>query len=354
MVLLSDGEPTTSFNVQAVTDQLRAAGVTLSTIAIGSDADQKLMQQLADGGNGRYSYAATPDEIPQLTLKEAQQLGGQTLATGAFQPVQTAPSPILRGLDVASLPELDGYDITEAKPGAQVILASDRAEPVLAQWQYGLGRVVAWTSDLSQDLAPDWHDADAYAPFWNQAVRWTLAAATSRTFRVQTARDGRDLVVTVDAFDASGAPVDLADTRAVLRTPDGAQVSLALPQAAPGVYQVRLAAPRPGAYELELTQARSGGATRDVAGFAVPYPAELGDTSVDGAALAAIAGATGGRILPDGAAAFAGWAPAAGARFQPLWPWFAALGLGLFLLDIALRLRHAATPADRLRRLLPR
>jgi hypothetical protein len=268
--------------------------------------------------------------------------------------VQTAPSPILRGLDVASLPELDGYDITEVKPGAQVILASSRDEPVLAQWQYGLGRVVAWTSDLSQNLAPDWHDADAYAPFWNQAVRWTLAAATSHSFRVETARDGPDLVVTVDAFDTSGAPVDLADTRATLHTPDGAQVPLALPQAAPGVYQVRLAAPRPGAYELELTQARSGGTTRDVAGFAVPYPAELGDTSVDGAALAAIAGATGGRVLTGGAAAFAGWTPAAGARFQPLWPWFAALGLGLFLLDIALRLRHAATPADRLRRLLPR
>ena len=75
---------------------------------------------------------------------------------GAFRPIQTAPSPILAAVDPESLPDLAGYDFAEAKPDAQVILTSDREDPVLAKWQYGLGRVIAWTADNGSDLAAPW------------------------------------------------------------------------------------------------------------------------------------------------------------------------------------------------------
>lgn len=354
IILLSDGEPTTRFDPDEAARRATINNMTLSTIAIGQAADVSLMERLAKGGGGRYSFAQNPQDIPKLTLEETEQLAGKTIATGDFRAVQTAPSPILRGLDPTKLPTIGGYQITEVKPDAQAILQSGKGEPVLAQWQYGLGRVVAWTSDLNQDLAPNWKDAEAYTPFWNQAVRWTLAAAVSPSYRVTTAPDGHDLLVSVDAFDANGQPVDLTQTTARLRTPDGQDVDLALPQSAPGRYEVRLAAPQAGAYSLELRQARNGQAVTDTAGFSVPYPAELRGPTVGESILGALADRTGGRVLADAGQVFSRTVLTAAPQFRPIWQPFAALALLLFLLDTAIRLGSAVTSGGRLKRLLPK
>ena len=69
--------------------------------------------------------------------------------------MQTAESPILSGLD-KGLPQLLGYNGTTIKPAAQSVLVTGRDDPLLAQWQYGLGRAVAWTSDASGRWAQDW------------------------------------------------------------------------------------------------------------------------------------------------------------------------------------------------------
>ncbi len=353
-ILLSDGEPTSRFDADEAARRFRTADLTLSTISIGTAADVNLMQRLATGGGGKHHFAPTPQDIPRLTQEETEQLAGKTTATGIFQAVQTAPSPILRRLEPAKLPSLTGYQITETKPDAQAILQSGRGEPVLAQWQYGLGRVVAWTSDLNQELAPNWKDAAAFEPFWNQAVRWTLAAAVSPSYRVTTTVEGHDVLLAVDAFDANGQPVNLADTRARLRTPGGQSVELALPQAAPGRYEARLAAPQAGAYNLELRQTRAGQAVTDTAGFSVPYPAELRGPTVGDSILGALADRTGGRVLAGPAQVFERAVLTATPRFAPIWPPFAVAALLLFLLDIAIRLGSAVTAGGVLRRLLPR
>lgn len=354
VILLSDGEPTTRFDPVEAARRFQTANMTLSTIAIGNAADVNLMQKLADGGKGKYHYAPSPQDIPRLTLEETEQLAGKQIATGDFRAVQTAPSPILRGLDPGKLPTLGGYQITEVKPDAQAILQSGKGEPVLAQWQYGLGRVVAWTSDLSGELAPNWKDAEAFAPFWNQAVRWTLAAAVSPSYRVSATPDGHDIVLAVDAFDADGQPVNLTETRGQLRTPDGQSVDLALPQTAPGRYEVRLAAPQPGAYSLALRQTRNGQTVADTMGFSVPYPAELRGPTVGTTILGALADRTGGRVLTSPARLFDATVLTATPRFESIWPPFAVLALALFLLDIAIRLGYAVTSSEVLRRVLPR
>ena len=46
-----------------------------------------------------------------------------------------------------AFPQLGGYVVTTAKPGAEVYFSSPKQDPVLAAGSYGLGRTVAWTSD---------------------------------------------------------------------------------------------------------------------------------------------------------------------------------------------------------------
>ena len=106
-------------------------------------------------GRGRAAAATTPrptrPSIPDIFLKETQQVSGQQIVEEDFFPVQTSSSPILRGLE-EGLPQLLGYNGTTAKAAAQTVLVTSRDDPLLAQWQYGLGRRVAWTSDAPGPL----------------------------------------------------------------------------------------------------------------------------------------------------------------------------------------------------------
>lgn len=340
IVLLSDGQPSQAFNVPDFTRRVRDAGLTMSTIAIGDSADVPLMQELAKGGNGRYSFARKPEEIPMLTLAEAEQLGGKVVATGAFLPAQASPSAILRGLDTSALPRLLGYDVTRGKPGAQVVLVAGQAEPILAQWQLGLGRVVAWTSDTGELYAPAWRQGGLLDRLVNQAARWTLPAPGSRFFQVRaTARQG-DLVLTVDAVGGSASLVDAGPLVAGAVAPDGGAARIAVPRIAPDRFEVRIAHPVTGAYRFTFAQTRGGVTVTDVFGAAMPYPDEFRDDAASSGQLAELATLTAGSIASDVASLPARDSPSGASRLTPVWFWPLGVGLLCFVIDIALRLGH--------------
>ena len=53
---------------------------------------------------------------------------------------------------------------------AQLILQSDKAEPILARWRAGIGWAIAWTSDLKNLWAVEWLRWQGYGQFWGQLV----------------------------------------------------------------------------------------------------------------------------------------------------------------------------------------
>ena len=84
----------------------------------------------------------------------------------------------LRGID-NGLPQLLGYNGTTIKPAAQQVLVSPRDDPLLAQWQYGLGRSVAWTSDSTGRWAKNWIGWNGFSRFFSQLVGWTFPGEES-------------------------------------------------------------------------------------------------------------------------------------------------------------------------------
>ena len=97
---------------------------------------------------------------------------------GAVLPDPDHSSPILRGID-GGFPSLLGYNGTTAKPAAQTVLVTARDDPLLAQWQYGLGRSVAWTSDSTGRWAKSWIGWDGFSTFFSQMVGWTFPGEES-------------------------------------------------------------------------------------------------------------------------------------------------------------------------------
>ena len=355
VVLLSDGKSRTGTreSYQTLLEDVLGDRTTLSTIAIGEDADTDLLNFLADQGGGRYHFTEKPEDIPRVTLEEAQSAGSQSVIRGAFQPIQTEPSPILAGFPPEELPLLDGYDFAEAKPDAQVILTSDREDPVLAKWQYGLGRVVAWTADNGTDLAAGWRSWPRYDEFWAATIRWALPDPENRPLRVGVEREGPEAVVSIET--AGDAPVGgaLGELAGTIVTPSGATVAdRPFVQTGPGAYQLRIAAPEPGAYRLDLRQGEGAEALTESTGFAILPSPELRPAPGGDGLLRALAERTGGRVLDldDPAAAFAtsGLEGEPLREFQPVW--FVPLGLALvlFVAEIAHRMGALAAVHSRL------
>lgn len=345
IVLLSDGKARTGTreSYQRLLDDVLADRTTLSTIALGADADTDLLNFLADEAGGRYHFATRDEDIPVLTLQEARSAGSQSVIRGSFRPIQTAPSPILAGIDPATLPDLAGYDFAEAKPDAQVVLTSDREDPVLAKWQYGLGRVVAWTADDGSDLAAPWSNWADNDAFWAAMVRWALPDPERRPLTVSSARSGEDVVLTVSATGAAQDQPQSLPTFATVRSATGETIaSQALVPSGPGEYTLRLHAPDAGAYAVDVRQERPDGVVSELASVTVPpSPERLPDPGA-GARLRSIAERTGGRLLSlDAPGAVWDAPPPAGGELREhraVWRFPVGLALLMFILEIATRM----------------
>ncbi len=343
IVVMSDGESQGRSDYQTLIDQMRALGITVSAVAIGADADQKTMQHIADLGGGKYYYAARAEDLPTITLNEAKSAGKQPTRTGSFRATLINPSPIIGDIRPEELPSLDGYQVTEAKPNADIILESGQKDPVLAQWQYGLGRVVAWTPDTGIAFAKQWPTWGKFAQFWHQALLWALPDPNTSALTVDTRSEGDQVIIGVDATDVDGRFVNSVPVTGTLVTPEGKSFSIQLPQVGPGRYEVHVQAATPGAYRLSLAQQRSGGtAAQREGGFAVPYSAEYSPAPGGAALLSDIATLTNGTLLTDATEATdAGGKAGTITRFHEWWGWFAVGALILFLADLGLRLSLA-------------
>ncbi len=90
---------------------------------------------------------------------------------GAAVEVLQGEHPILKGIP-RSWPRFLGYQRVFPKPGAEVLATIGGADPLIAIWQVGKGRSMAFTSDLAPHWGTDFVRWSAYGPFWNQSIRW--------------------------------------------------------------------------------------------------------------------------------------------------------------------------------------
>jgi len=343
VVLLTDGRSFTNDMgaYQRLIDAARRQNITLSTIAIGDDADTELLDILARWGGGRYYFAAVPEDIPRLTLLESEIARADPVVEEDFRAQLGSTHPLMRGFAPAELPPLNGYIATAAKPSAEVVLRSPAEDPLMATWQYGLGRAIAWTSSLDQPWSAQWADWPAYDRFWSQVVRYTLPEPDSGPLQVRVEPTEAGARLSVDALEAGGRPRDLATVGARIMLPDGTSRDITVRQVAPGRYVQELALASEGPYAISV-QLLDGEARQEaLAGYVqtapVEYRAAFGQAAGNGLALLEeIAAVTGGEINPDvGGTEFE--QPIVPPEPRPLWPWLVGTALLLWVLEIAVR-----------------
>ncbi len=350
IILITDGW-SRSGAYDALLEDMKAAGITLSTIGTGGGSAQ-ILRNLAEQSGGRYYSAGDATTIPDIFLKETIRTAGEQIVEEPFQPIPSAPSEILQGLDAGRLPFLRGYNATTAKGTATVALLTGREDPLLAQWQYGLGRAAAWTSDTRQQWATDWIDTEAFGTLASQLVAWTLPPQDDQGIEVQFSpgRDG-ELNVEVTSLDPDGAPRNFYRTVVRLVGPGLDPLQVALEQIGPGRYVGSVRADEPGAFLVRVAQTREGGepASRTM-GIVSPAAEEFRQLGVDMESLAGYARAAGGRelVIDEGGEALAQiWTHdiAAAAFPTPIWPLLLLLAMILVPIDVGVR-RVALTRSD--------
>jgi len=352
IILITDGW-STSGAYDELLEQMQAAGITLSTIGTGGGSAQ-ILRRLAEESGGRYYDAADATTIPDIFLRETIRTAGEQIVEEPFQPIPSAPTEILDGLDAGRLPQLLGYNATTAKASATVGLLTGREDPLLAQWQYGLGRAVAWTSDAREQWAGPWIGTPEFGTLTAQLVAWTLPAQDSEGIDVRfSPGDGGDVNVEVTSFDEEGGPRNFYRTVVRLVAPDLQPTQTLLEQVGPGRYAGTVRADDPGAYLVRVAQTFESEDGTDAAsrtlGIVSPVAEEYRRLGVDADALASFAAAGGGRTL-DLSAEEPGddvWGHDidASAFPTPVWPWLLVLAIVLVPIDIGVR-RVALSGAD--------
>jgi uncharacterized membrane protein len=86
-------------------------------------------------------------------------------------------SPFLEGIRRGDLPEIGGYVIMTAKPGADVALYTEVRgvkDPLLAAWRRGRGKTVVWTSDAEGTWSGGAGSAEQSRKFWERVIEWAM------------------------------------------------------------------------------------------------------------------------------------------------------------------------------------
>jgi Ca-activated chloride channel homolog len=300
------------------------------------------MSSLAKWGKGKNHVAKSATEVPSLFVGETRRLLGESIIEEPFRPVVKIPTEALAGVDFAKGPALKGFVIGRAKRFSEVLLEAKDGKPLLVQTHHGLGKTVAFLSDVKNRWATDWLAWGGYGKLWAQVVRANIRRDTGEELALRVAREGKEGVASLMALDTDGRYRNELSPKLRVTEPDGLSSVVLLSHVGPGRYQTRvpLRASKAAPYGFELVE---------TPGITAQQLAKVGAVSLfyahsdeyrvlppNQALLKTLSEKTGGKFMPKAEEIFANDGDG-GRVSKALWQYCAAGALILFLLDILAR-----------------
>jgi uncharacterized protein YegL len=252
VVCLTDGRSHDT-NLQPIARLMADANIQLSTIGVGDDTDDELLEELAKIGGGEFRPVRDPRILPRVLIDSVQILNKPLIKEVPFSPTVLATGSTLTiGMDAA--PPLGGLVITAPRsdPHAVIELASPDGEPLLAQWQSGLGRVAAFTSDALGRWSTSWADWPDGSAFWVQLVRTIARPSSNPEAELAVTLDDDRLTMTLDLVSDDASGTDYVQVEGAVYRPDGSSTPVRLRQTAPGHFEGSVDAATAGNYVVAL------------------------------------------------------------------------------------------------------
>jgi Ca-activated chloride channel homolog len=332
IILLSDGQ-TPAEDFKGLSQEMLKDKITISTVAVTAASDRVLMENIANWGGGRAYYVENPQSVPQIFQDETELAAGKSLQEENFKPTVKKTVEAFKGIDFKTAPELLGYVATKAKPTAELILETPGKRPLLARWQYALGKSAMFTSDVKDRWAADWLKWQSYSKFWAQLLRETMRRQDNDEFDLQVERHGDEAVIAINAVEKDGRFRNLLHPKLRIVDPAQGASTIEVPQVGPGSYETRFPLTQDGTYVFRTVSDAAGGASRTLE---YSYPDEYHFYPPDFQKLRSISKETGGVYQPSGPEIFDPTGEKVSVHTR-LWPWLASLALVLYVADVFLR-----------------
>lgn len=294
IILLTDGQDD-GRGYNEIINKMKAEGITLSAVSVGQDSDKVLLKRLAEDSGGRYYYSDEFTDLPKIFTKETFMAGKKYINDEEFYPIIGSGGSILQG--ISELPSIGGFINSTGKPRADVILYAKDKAPLLASWQYGLGRSIAYLSDYNGHWSSKLINTDEGVRLFRNMMSYAL--------RKQV---GSDITVAVEPMgDKSRILVGLPylseekTIEAKIISPDMTQTDAQLKIVSPGKYEGEIPVSDTGAYIMNLETLVNQEEGVIVTGFNIPYSPEydIRNIAQGKAKLMKIAELTGGRFIEN-------------------------------------------------------
>jgi uncharacterized membrane protein len=365
IIVISDGDPAPPS--RGVINTLIQNKITVTTVIVAAHGNDpgalQSMRDIATKTKGRFYNVTNPKALPRIYQKEARIISRPLIfeQNPPWRPLVKFTSEPIVGLS-GDLPPISGYVQTQVKenelvevPIVSPLPAMGQVNPILAHWNYGLGRSVAFTSDTGRRWTSQWPDWQNYAAFWSQIVRWSMRPVDNRNLAMTVRREDGRLKIVVDALDKDNQFLNFLQMQASVLSPDLQAQRVSLFQTAPGRYEGTVEnAEASGNYFVNLGYSGPDNTKGIVtSGISVPYSDEYRELKSNPTTLETIASLTNGQVLswkkrPDGdidlkrtldeSDAFRRDAYTLPPRgFSPLWPNLLWLASVFFLGDVAIR-----------------
>jgi Ca-activated chloride channel family protein len=247
---------------------------------------------------------------------------------------------VIRGIGADEYPSLLGYVATTPKPRAETPLWTDKGDPLLAHWQYGLGRAVAFTSDAKSRWAKIWLNCEKYKQFWSQIAQWSLRRLENADFTPEVTVENGQGHINVEALDEQGNYRNFLTLQTVVVSPKGEKQTVRLEQTGPGHYEAPFSTKEVGAYLLNLMDMQEGKVRgSQVVGASVNYSPEFKSSEPNYNLLRRITETAGGKSLELNTPALNTFEHDRRRTFQPrdLWEWLLEFAILLFIVDVGVR-----------------
>lgn len=361
-IIISDGDPSPPTN--ATLANFKKNGIKITTVAVGTHGPpgSTPLQNIATATGGKYYVVTNPKALPRIFQIEARRVARPLVFEDLANP--WSPTIVDSGHEMlqnvsSQLPPITGFVLTTVKenPLVEVLIRSPKPpsaenSTILAAWQYGSGKSVAFTTDAGARWAQAWPASDDYTKFYSQMIRWAMRPVNeSGKFTIATdVKDGKVRVV-VTALDENDEFLNFLDMTGSGAGPDLKSLEIPIRQEAPGRYVGEFPAEKAGSYLMAISTGKGNAPL--LAGVTVPYSSEFRDRETNTPLLTTLAkmqpkGGEPGTII-DGELrkgtvdqmvaavdTFRRTLPKA-ISSQDVWPLFLLIAACLFLADVFVR-----------------
>jgi Ca-activated chloride channel homolog len=310
-------------------------GITTSVVALGKGSDVPELEVLARVGGGRFYLIEDATRLPSVFTQETIIAAKSSVHEVDFVPSLGAPSPALRGVDLASAPILKGYVVTVPKGRAAVHLIGPENDPILASWSVGVGRSAAFTSDFKDRWGEKWTGFAPASRLFGQIARDVARKAEDPRVRLEADAVGGELHVRATVVGDDGRAQTFRRLAIAVGGPDGFARKVSLEAVGAGAYAATIPLARPGKYLATAVDEISNEMVGS-AGAVLNAGQEMRPTGTDRALLTRVTSMTGGKLRDSLAGVFRDRATTRFA-YKPLSSFLLVAAAAFLLLGVAAR-----------------